>query len=880
MSAIGPPRLAEWLLEALVGPGPVGQSIVGDAREEYAQRRARAGARATLWYWWYVVALTASYGWPPGPTILRRVGAWNFRQSARALARRPTFTLAIIGTLGFSIGSFTLAFALIEGVLLRPLPYPNSDRLVDVSRVNPDWFGGPPNARQAANVFATPPATYLDWEAQAASFDALGAYAPTTGVLGGGDAPERFSGARVTAGTFTALGIAPLLGRARQGSDDRVGAPRVVMLGYDLYRDRFGADLSTIGTTVSIDGSPHTVIGVMPPGFAFPYERTRFWIGLTDEDLVEQRRNAGWLHAVGRLADGATLASAREEMSAVQTRLAEVHPDEGLFIVAVHSSHAIEVASYRRGLLLLLGAAVIVLLVACANIAGLFVARMAERRRELTVHAALGAGGAALARIVAGEVALLASAGGALGATLAYLGMDEFVRVFPESIPRATEVGINPVVLAATLGITGLVALALSIAPVVMSRRVNFARVLREGGQGSTLGRAGGRTQGMLVFVEVALAVVLLATAGLFFQSHVRVNERSRGFDAENRLLTRVSIPEDRRASPETVVSFFDELERELRALPGVERVASASQMPYVGGYSTPPAKVELGDGEELVALNESAVSTGYFDAMGIPLLAGRQLDEHDATGSAPVTVVSQALADQLWPGLDPLGRRIRLDDGEEPWREVVGVVGSIRWRFASDEAAQYYRPMKQAPAWSRGIVVQARSGWARELSPRIAAVIRAAEPRVPITVRPLSDWMADDPAFRSSRTGTVVMTVLSGVATLLSLLGVYGVLAFGVVRRQREIGIRVSLGGRVRDVLMPIMRRTLSMTGLGLLAGLAGSIWVSSALQASTPEVATLNPGVLAGVIAVVIFTTLLASLIPSIRAMRVDPLITLRTE
>ena len=785
MSEVRPPRLAERLLEALVGSGPVGQSIVGDAREEFAKRRSESRTGGRFWYWRYVLTFALSYGWSRGHTERGATPAWNVRRSLRALRRRPTFTLSVIGTLGFSIGSCTLAFALIEGVLLRPLPYPDSDRLVDVSRVNPDWFGGAPSARQAANVFATPPATYLDWEAQATSFQALGAYAPMTAVIGGADAPERFAGARATAGAFAALGVAPLLGRARLASDDRAGADRVIVLGYDLYRDRFGADPATLGSVIPVDATPHRVIGIMPPGFAFPYEATAFWIGLSEEEFLEQRRNAGWLHAIGRLADAATLPRAREEMAAVQARLAAIHAEERPFVVAVYPSHDVEVASYSRGLVLLLGGAVIVLLTACANLTGLFVARVAERRREMTVHAALGAGEGALASIVGGEVALLAGAGGIVGALLAYLGLGEFVRVFPEAIPRAGEVGINPVVLLFCVGTTALVGAVLTVVPVLVSRQVNLAGVLRDGNHGATMGRRGGRAQGVLVLAEVGLAVVLLATTGLFFQSHIRVSERSRGFEATNRLLTTLSVPEDRRGSPEMLTSLFDDIERDLRAIPGVEQVASASQMPYVGGYSSPPARVELGGGEETVALNASAVSPAYFEAMGIPLLAGRLFDERDEAGSVPVTVVSRALVDRLWPGLDPLGRRIRLDDGEEPWREVVGVVGSIRWGFSSDEAAQYYRPMDQAPTWYRGLVIQVVDGRSEEVAPLVVEVLRAAEPRVPISVRPLADWMADDSAFRSSRTGTVVMAVLSAVATVLSLLGIYGVLAFGVIGRR-----------------------------------------------------------------------------------------------
>jgi putative ABC transport system permease protein len=875
-----PPRLAERFLELLVGRGDLGQSIIGDAREEYATRGATSKLGARIWYWGYVVLFALSYVGrrPRRGGVGGRQRILRPKHAIRALRRRPGFALAVTLTVGFGIGASTLALALVQGVLLRPLPYPEPERLVDVSRVDPEWFGGPPDAVQAANVFATPAATFFDWRERARSFEAIGAYATTSRVFDGDGSPLRVNGARTTAGVFRALSVPAHLGRVRVASDDMVGAPDVIVLGYDLWVSRFGGNEAVVGRTISLDGQPHDVIGVMPPGFAFPNESVDFWMGIGEDQLVADTRNAGWLHAVGRLRDGVALASVRDEMDAITRQLGDEHPVEGRFLVTVHPSSEVLVASSRRGLVLLLGSAVLVLLVGCANISGLFMARVTERRRELVVHAALGAGNRALTGLVVGEALVLAVAGGILGIALAYVGIGEFIRIFPEAVPRATEVGVDPQILGACLTLTAAVAGLLGVAPVLRSRGMNLSDALRDGGLGSTSGRGGARAQGLLILAEVAMAVVLLATTGLFLQSHLRTSERDRGFEPDDVLITRITLPASYRRSPESMGAAFEDLQGQLSELPGVAIVAGADQMPYSGGYSSPPATLA---GEENVALHTSAVTATYFEVLSIPVLAGRPLTAEDSSGARLVTVISQALADQYWPDGSALGRMIRLDAGSASRRyEVVGVAGSVRYRFASAQALEYYRPLDQDPGPFRAIVIKVAPGQASAVAGRAERVLRQALPSVPIAVRPMTSIMEEDTQYRASRTGTSVLAFLAAVATALAILGVYSVLGYAVLQRRREIGIRTALGGGARDVLGSVLRSALTMTAAGTFLGLGASVWVASVLRSSLTEISTLNPNVLVGVVAAMTLTTLLASAVPAMRAMRVDPLVAFKAE
>jgi putative ABC transport system permease protein len=886
-----PPRLAEYVLRLLVGSDAEGRSILGDAREELDVRGRTSRLGATIWYWAYVFKFAVSYRTGgkvrhPDPEEGRRRASavtglvWDAKSSTRSLLRRPWLSIAVITTLAVGIGTTTLAFALVDGVLLRPLPFPASEELVDVSRVDPAWYGPNPTAAQAGNVFATPAATFFDWERSAATFSSLGAYAWRSGTFSGDAAPERIIGAVATGGVFEALAVPAALGRYLTASDEAPGATPVVVLSHGLWVRRFGSDATIVGRVVRMDGVATTVVGVMPKGFAFPDETTHFWLAFDDERRSDSTRNAGYLHAIGRLAPGSSLAQARAEMTAIQTRLGERHASEAKFISVAFSRHELMVAATRPGLLILLGAAAVVLLVGCANVANLLLARVAERRRELALHAALGASRSRLAGLLLSESTVLAVLGGVGGITLAWVALRPFVAAFPMTLPRSAEIQMDLRVLVVSLLVSVAAGLLLGLLPVARSSRMDLNVVLREGGHGSTGGRRTSRTHALLVVSEVALSVLLLSTSGIFVQSYLNSARQERGFRGENVLALRVSVPDTRAGSEEELRSFYSELQGYMDAIPGVTASALAQQMPYSGCCSSPPASMDTEDGVQEASVHTSSVTPEYFQAMGVPILAGRALLPSDREGSPPVVVVSEAMARRYWPDADPIGKRVRLESTDEPqWHEVVGIAGNVRYQFAGPEFVEYYRAFAQHPYGSQAVILKTRSG-AVGVAAAAERAVHALEPTIPVTARSLTELAAADREYRTARIGSLILTLLAAVATGLAVLGVYSVLAFSVLQRTREIGIRVSLGGSRLGILRAVLGGGLVMTGAGVAIGLGLSAGLSTMLRSGLVGVSTVNPWVVLAVVSTMFATSVAASLLPAWRAVRVDPLVAFRED
>lgn len=883
MSARGagprPPRLAERILEWLVGRDPRGRSILGDAREELVARWGR-GPRllAWIWYWGYVARFAISYRGGGGVSGLS-IGA-GLRQAIRGLSRRPGFAFVVVSTLAIGIGATTVAFAMADGVLLRPLRYDHPEELVNLSRVDPDWFPEPPTAAEAAGWFATPPATALDWERQSRAFTHLGAYAATSGALDVGDEPVRIRGAVVRSGVFAALGVPAERGRYLLPEDDALGAPWVVVLSHGLWMRHFGGDPEAVGRTVRIDETEYHVVGVMPEDFGFPSEFTDAWVPFGDEILLSETRSAGFLNVVGRLAPGVELEEAREDMRRVTADMAAVHPEERDFEVLLYPLHEITVASARYGILLLLGAALVVLLVGCTNVANLLLSRAAERRRELAVHAALGAGSGRLAGLVLGESLLLAGLGALVGVAMAKAALSPFLAALPMNVPRAGEIAIDVrvalVIILLTLGVGVLVAML----PAARTARSELNATLRDGGQGAAGGRRSLRSHGALVVAEVALAVVLLSASGLFLESYRLSAGEDPGFGMDDVYATDVSVPRLRESAGDEQRAFFEDLMGRLASVPGVEDVALASQMPLMPFYSMPPAGVETSEGVEETILHSSVVSAAYFDVMGIPLLAGRSFDADDVEGSTPVAVVSDALARRYWPGKDPVGQRVRIGTEEDGvWHEVVGMVGNVRYRFAGSEAPEYYRAAAQYPRADFNVVIGG-SADATGVTAGTAAVIRDLLPTTPAYVASLRDHQRQDRNYRWARLASLLLGGLSGVAVLLAILGVYGVLSYAVVRRTREIGIRVSLGGTAREILQSVIGAFLVLSAGGVALGVALAVVTGPLVRSALVGAIPAGPWILVAVTATVLATVLVASVVPALRALRVDPLVAFRSD
>jgi predicted permease len=751
---------------------------------------------------------------------------------------------------------------------------------VDVSRVNPRWYGPSPTAAEAGDVFATPAATFFDWERMATSFSGIGAYTTSSTTFAQDAEPERVMGAYVTAGLFSALGVPAAHGRTLMADDDRIGALPAIVLGHRLWVRRFGGDPAVVGRSISVDGARVGVVGIMPAGFAFPDDDVEFWLELDDEAKADPMRSAGYLHAVARLAPGVSLERARAEMASITQTLGRTHEAEAPFIAVVFSRKELMVAQARGGLLLLLGAAAVVLLVGCANVANLLLARAAERKRELAVHAALGAGRGRLASLLLSESVILALVGGVAGIGLAAAGIAPMVRAFPMALPRSAGIHMDVRVLAVALGASVVVGLLLGLLPVVRSGRIDLNEVLRDGGRGVTGSGRTSRTHDLLVASEVALAVVLLSTSGLFVESYLNAGRQDRGFEGRDVLTLRVAMPENRSGSDDDVRAFFSELTERIGAVPGVEAVALAGQMPYSGCCSSPPASVEGAEGVVEGSIQSGAVDPSYFDAMRIPVIAGRGFLPSDRDGSPEVVVVSEAMASRYWPGEDPLGRLVRLNTDDDPaWRAVVGVVGNVRYGFGATPSVEYYRPFAQDPGEDQAVVVRSVPG-AVGVEAAIARAVHGLEPDIAVEVRGLSQIMRSDRQYRWLRIGSFVLAGLALVATALAILGVYSVLAYGVLQRRREIGIRVSLGGSRWDILRTVLRGGMVMTGAGVILGLSLAVASSSFVRSVLVGMEAANPLVLTGIVLVVVSTSVAASLVPAWKAIHVDPLVALRED
>jgi putative ABC transport system permease protein len=873
-----PPRWAERILRAVVGTGPEGLSILGDAREELEIRGANSWFGSRVWYWGYVLRFAATYRMG-GKGALQGL-RWDIKISLRSLVRRPWLTGAVLSTLAVGIGTSTLAYTLVDGVLLRPLAYPAPEELVEVSRVDPDWYGGAPTAREAGGVFATPAATYRDWANMARSYSAFGAFAWNVSTFTGEQDPERVLGVVTTSGVFSALSVPPALGRHLVSADDQPGAGPVVVLSHALWTRRFAASRDLVGRAVTMDGVVHTVVGVMPPDFAFPDGDTDFWIGFDDDIHASTMRNGGFLHGLGRLAPGVTVEQARNEMVDITGRLAEQYPVEGEFITLVFGRQDVVVAPARSGLLLLMVSALVVLLVGCANVANLLLARVTERRRELAVHSALGAARRRIATLVLGESVTLAFVGGALGVGLAAWAMGTFLAAFPIDLPSGVDVSLDGRVVAIALLASLFVGVMIGLLPLLRAGQLDLNGVLRDGDRGATGGKGGARSRSFLVVSEVALAVLLLTTSGSLLQGYLREASADRGFEPAGVLSARIAPTEVTLDSPDALRAFYDRLVTQIEALPGVTTVGLAHQMPYSGGFSAPPSSVDTRGGIVESAVHTSIVTPGYFETLGIPLIRGRAFSDADAAGTLPITVVSEAMVRRFWPDEDPLGRRVRLDTRDDPeWLEVVGVVGDIRYGFGNVQAVEYYRLFEQSPRSTQSIAVKVRPG-APDPTTDIERIVHEMDPTMPVGVRSLEERAADDYGQETSRATSLLLSILAAVSTGLAVLGVYSVLAYGVVQRRKEIGIRASLGGSAFEILTSVLKGGLTLCGLGVVLGLTLALGGSRLLSSATTAVPQINLSVVVGVVGAMTVTSVLASLVPAWRAARVDPLVAFRED
>lgn len=784
--------------------------------------------------------------------------------AVRRLAREPGFSLVAIVTLALGIGANTAVFSSVNGVLLRPLGFERPDQLVQV------WQS---DLSRGVLRNPVPPGLVLDWQARARGFEDLAACLYTTANLTGGRDPERIPVAYVSAGFFTTLGVLPVVGRGFVAGDTRAGAARVAIVSHAFWQRRMAGGENALGSAIHFSGEPYTVIGIMPDGFEhLSWRGADVWLPLA---LDEADRSSGGLRVVGRLRDGVALSAARADLAALQAELAgaatdrdNIQPD--VFLVPLQEDI---VRGTTEALVLVQVAALFVLLIMCANLASVLLARGSAREKELAIRAAMGAGRRRLARQLLTESAVLAVAGGVPGLLVAWLGVRALVAALPPDMPRLDAIGIDWHVLAAALGLSVVTGLLFGVVPALRAARGDLEETLRAGGRGAVAARP--RALGVFVVTEVALALVLLAGAGLMTRTFAALSRVDPGFDMRGALAVEVSLPLSRYEAREAQARFFAELEDRLTAVAGVGAVAEVNTLPLSQSWGSVP--LDVGRGEPARALFYQ-VSPAYFDTMGIALRGGRGFTDRDGPGSAPVAVVSEALARRLWPDAGAVGQRVRLP-WEDDRREVVGVVSDVRHTAIADPPeAGVYVPAAQAP-FSRGVLVVRADLPADALAARIRDVVRDLDPNVPLfNVRTLEQLQAE--AVSPARLVAGMTGAFSLLALALGAVGLYGVIAYATTRRTREMGIRMALGARRADVIRLFIGQGLTLLVIGLALGLVAALALAPLMASLLFGVEPTDPPTLAAVTLLLLLVGVTASYLPARRATKIDPMVALRVE
>jgi putative ABC transport system permease protein len=819
----------------------------------------------------------------------------DLRYGLRMMRRNPGFTGVAVLTLALGVGANTAIFSVVNTVLLRPLPYPEPDRLATP-------VGEKNDPRGRTNVSYP---DFQDWRDQTESLEALAAYNNSTMLLRRNDAePELLYGANVSADLFPLLRVRPAAGRAFARQEEQPGAAPVILISQGVWHRHFNADPNVVGQPLNRGGTTISpvVIGVLPEGFLFPAQasRTDFLRPLAPAmGEYSQRRGAYSLRVLARLKPGVTLEEAGGEMRVIGERLERQYPDEGFRLGGRFVSfHEAVVGSARTPLVVLLVAVGLLLLIACSNVANLTLARAASRRREIAVRAALGASRSRVMRQLLTESALLAGAGGALGGLLAIWGIDMLVGgganagagfMFEAiNLPRLREVSVDWRVLVFTFGITALTASICGLLPAFQAGRAESSEALKEGGRGPVTGPARSRLRGALVVSEVALSLVLLVGAGLLANSFIRLRSADPGFEPRQVLTTTLSISKMKYGEPEQQRTFFEGLLERLWALPGVESAALIYPLPF-GGASTSNSFLLVGrpapPPADKPSANYRAISPDYFGVMRMQLLRGRAFVEHDDPSSTPVLIVNETFARRFFPGQDPLGQRVVIEragggrEAQDP-REIVGIIGDVHHTGLDEEAgSEFYVPYKQAPESYVSLVVRTAAAGTADVGASMREAIREADSQLYVPVaKPMTDLIAESVADR--RFSALLTGLFASVALLLAAVGIYGVMAYTVTQRTHEIGIRIALGARPRDVMRHVVGQgaRLLLTGLaiGLVASLAGTRMLAGMLYGVEPT----DPPTFALVTLGLSAVALLACYLPARRAAKADPLIALRAE
>jgi len=796
----------------------------------------------------------------------------DLRFAWRSLWKHPSLTLIAVAALALGIGANTAIFSVVQAVLLKPLPFPDPERVIRLIDVAPDRL----------RAGATSPPDFADWREQNRVFSHLAAIGIENVNLTGEGEPERLYAGKVSGDFFGALGMKPLLGRPLLPAEDVVGGPNVAVLSTRLWQRRFGGDPGIVGRRLMLNGEPTLVVGVMPAALDLP-KGAELWqpLRLT---ISEDQRGGHYLRVLGRLAPGVSLARAQTEMSGIAARLGKAHPDTntdwGIRLAPLQETL---VENIRPALFVLLGAVGLVLLIACANVANLLLSRLAAREREVAVRTALGAGRGRLIRQFLTESTLLSLAGGLLGTLLAAVGTPLLLALFGDRIPRAQEVGVDATVFAFTLGLSLLTGLLFGLLPALHASSPDLQSTLRDGAKGAG-DRRGRRTRSSLVFAEVSLAIILLVSAGLLLRSLRELQSVQPGFRPDHALSVQVALPDGTYGSEEKQSAFYRALLPRLAALPGVQHAAAGFPLPLSGNRYRLAFQAEGQPAEvtQLPRANMAFVSPDYFVTLGIPLRQGRVFDGRDGLGGDKVGLVNRSLADSIWPGQNAIGKRFTFDvpaNSDSNWFRVVGVVGDVRHLELKEESGnQAYLPLFQSPSDEAALVIRT-TGNPAGLATAVARAVREIDPGLPVAgVKTLDALLYDSVA--EPRAQTFLLSLLAALALALSAVGVYGVLSYSVAERTREIGLRMALGAGAGQILRQLLREGLGIVLAGTAAGLLGALFLARVLGSLLYGVSTHDPLTFVGVPLVLLAVALFATWLPARRATKVEPVVALRYE
>jgi predicted permease len=809
----------------------------------------------------------------------------DFRFTLRQLRKSPGFTAVAIITMALGIGANTAIFSVVNAVLLRPLPFKDAGRLVRV------WHVPPPKSFPGMTTFAASAANYVDWERQNQTFDHMAIISYRGFDLTGGDKPEQVDATAVSSDFFTTLGVPAMLGRTLLPEENQPGRSHVVVLSHRLWQERFGANRDIVGTNINLDGASYLVAGVMPASFRFP-DFAQMWTPMAWTDQERAVRGEHHYMVVARLKPGVELKQAQADINTISARLEQAYPEDdkgwGAVVVPLHDDL---VADVRPALLVLLGAVAFVLLIACVNVANLALAKTFGRQKEIAIRTALGATPARVLRQILTETVLLALTGGALGVGLAHFGIPLIMAFLADKLPPSMNVALDSHVLVFTAVISVFTGIIAGVLPALRLTRRDVNAALKQGLGRTDAASSGHRTRSVLVVSEVALSLMLLIGAGLMIRSFRRLQAVNPGFDSHGVLTMTAMVSRAKFSSPLQQISFFERVLERVRALPGVEAAGVIDDLPLNEQGSHQPIAVE---GRPPLPMSEQpevdvrVASAGYMSALHIPILRGRDINDSDVAGRPAVVVISESMAQQFWPGEDPLGKRLTLTFSPDAMRTVVGVVGDVKIDSLdqSRPGAMLYSPLDQMSVPSTGgwgsfpmsLVVRSYSGSAGMVS-AVSNAVHEVDRDIPLRdVFSMDELVAN--SVSQQRFSMLLLGAFAGLALLLAAVGIYSVLSYSVKRSVQEIGIRVALGARLGDVLRTVVYEGMKPALIGVAVGTVGALALGRVLSNMIYGVKATDPLTFLAVALLLATVALLASIVPAYRATKVDPMVALRYE